>query len=500
MIGLIVHMDSGTRRWASDDIYSRGNFYEGRILNPSASSAHVSRWLPMSTQLSRSTFGLRDADGELATLFQKESVSGRQAEVIWIGDEEDIQLFSGVVRQWKGGPGSVSLPLDDPALLRFGAALTPILSDIEPGADEDLAGNLVPQVFGRATRLPVAGGVVRDGQIELVASLGDREVTNVRYDGTLLDKSTWEALCNCSADPAHTIIRVSGDTSRDPSNFEWSGGETSYTTGGMIQSVLRTNGVLETEIDSDSFTAFDALLVRRGLMADRDDPEGSIVVIDREETISTILQRIQNSWGALVYIGAERKFRIGLPVYETGTTEVTDIPSSLVEFKSWSIESPEGTTEWEVQSHRAWSRNSFNIQQTVHSYKNLDAFGAAIKGRAIQQWYTRGHSALNFAEDRLLLEQWDFFRSSLTVHPATPVRTGDFVRIVGSSATLQIPDDIWFVDGISIVGSGMKTRRKLSLSPVIGVRERELVATAGTETFTLDAGVALDEDLDALYS
>ena len=160
-------------------------------------------------------------------------------------------------------------------------------------------------------RLPVA--LFAAGTSSWLRAVGDREVTAVRYDGTLLNESTWEAVCNCSNDPAYTIIRVSGDNDRDVTKFEWSGGETDYTLGGMIRSVLLTNGVLETELNSASFDRFDRIMETRGLQSSGDTPEGAIVVKDRDETISSILERVQNSWGIATYLGSDRQFNVGIP-------------------------------------------------------------------------------------------------------------------------------------------------------------------------------------------
>ena len=355
MIGLIINRDGDELRYAPDDISVRGEFYEGRLSTPSASSAHVDRWLPISVALSQSSFRIRDEDGEIAEIMREGTTAGRTADVVWIGDDADVRLTSGVIRNISAGRGFVQFVIQDPALLRFGAGLSPILSDLEPDVSEDIAGNLVPQVYGRATRLPVAGGLIRSGNIELVVALGEREVTAVRYEGKLLNESTWEAVCNCSNDPAYTIIRVSGDNDRDVAKFEWSGGETDYTLGGMIHAVLLTNGVLEAEINATSFDRFDRIMEARGLQSSEDTPEGAIVVKDRDETVNSILERVQNSWGVATYLGSDRRFSIGIPVYDEDAS-VIDIPADEIMFGGWGLESPEAATEWAVESDREWSR------------------------------------------------------------------------------------------------------------------------------------------------
>ena len=425
-------------------------------------------------------------------------------DVVWIGDDADVRLTSGVIRNLSAGRGFVQFRIQDPALLRFGAGFSPILVDLEPDVDENISGNLVPQIYGRATRLPVAGGLVRSGNIELVAALGEREVTAVRYEGTLLNESTWEAVCNCSNDPSYTIIRVSGDNDRDVTKFEWSGGETDYTLGGMIRSVLLTNGVLETELNSVSFNRFDRIMEARGLQSSGDTPEGAIVVKDRDETISSILERVQNSWGIAIYLGSNRQFNVGIPVYDESAS-IIDIPVEDIEFGGWGVDSPEAATEWEVESDREWGRGAFNAQRLLTLPSNGVKFGttsdpASIKGRSLKQWYARGHSALNGAGDRLLLERWDFFRGKLTVHPGILVNTGDYVQITGQSATIQLSDELWFVDGVAITGSGMDVRRELSLSPILGVGTKDLGSSDNDFTYTLDSGDELDENLDDLFS
>lgn len=503
MIGLKVARDADTLRFASDTIRARGNLYEGRLQSPSVDSAHVDRWFPTSARLSQSTFRLKDADGEMAGLVQDGSIAGRTAEVVWINEDSDVPLVSGQIRNLAISRGFVQFEVQDPALIRFASALTPILGDIEPTVDENIAGNLVVQVYGRATRLPVSGGLVRGGNIELIASLGHREVTAVRYEGTLLDQADWESECSCGEDPEYTIIRVSGDNDRDVSKFEWSGGERAadgYTIGGMIQNVLTTNGVTASEIDADSFNAFDQQLAARGLMSSGDTPEGAIVVSDRDETISSILQRVQNSWGVLVYLSPGRKFRVGIPVLNPNVTPI-DIPSEQIVYGEWKVKSPESASEWEVESDRAWSLGAFTVQRTLRSEENFDAFGVDLEGRTIQQWYARGHSALNFAGDRILFEQWDRFRATVTVDPSVLVTVGDFVTITPRNSTLRIPSgQIWFVDGISIVGSDLNTSRKLALSPILGRGTNALEAITAAKTYSVDAGAELDQDLDELFS
>ena len=500
MIGLIIYRDGDELRYAPDDITARGNFFEGRLSTPSASSATVNRWLPISVALSQSNFRIRDEDGEIAEIMREGTAAGREADVVWIGDDADVRLTSGVIRNLKAGRGFVRFQIQDPALLRFGSGLSPILVDIEPDVEEDIAGNLVPQVYGRATRLPVAGGLVRGGNIELVAALGEREVTAVRYDGTLLAESTWEAICNCSSDPAYTIIRVTGDNDRDVAKFEWSGGETEYTLGGMIHAVLLTNGVLETEINAASFDRFDRIMEARGLQAAGDTPEGAIVVKDRDETVNSVLERVQNSWGVATYLGSDRRIRIGIPVYDEDAS-VIDIPADEIMFGGWGLESPEAATEWAVESDREWSRNTFRVQRTLVLEANEETFGdVVLKGRTLKQWYSRGHSARNIAGDRILLERWDFFRAKLTVNPGLLVNTGDYVRITDQAATIQISDAIFFVDGVSITGSGMDTSRELSLSPILGVGTDALLTSDDDFTYTLDSGDELDENLDDLFS
>ena len=80
------------------------------------------------------------------------------------------------------------------------------------------------------------------------------------------------------------------------------------------------------------------------------------------------------------------------------------------------------------------------------------------------------------------------------------MNTGDYVRITDQAATIQISDDIFFVDGVSITGSGMDTSRELSLSPILGVGTNDLVSSGNDFTYTLDSGDELDENLDDLFS
>ena len=83
------------------------------------------------------------------------------------------------------------------------------------------------------------------------------------------------------------------------------------------------------------------------------------------------------------------------------------------------------------------------------------------------------------------MERWDFFRGKLTVHPGILVNTGDYVQITGQSATIQLSDGLWFVDGVAITGSGMDVRRELSLSPILGVGTNDLVPSDDMTSLTL---------------
>ena len=80
------------------------------------------------------------------------------------------------------------------------------------------------------------------------------------------------------------------------------------------------------------------------------------------------------------------------------------------------------------------------------------------------------------------------------------MNTGDYVRITGQAATIQLSDDLWFVDGVAITGSGMDVRRELSLSPILGVGTDALLTSDNDFTYTLDSGEELDENLDNLFS
>ena len=499
MIGLLLHLDSGTVRYSSSDVSAHGDQYGGRLEAPSANKGKVDRWFPLSSSLSRSTFRLRDQDGSLIRQFRDECVVGKRADVVWLNDEGAPRLATGIVRSWGGGPGAVNVSIEDPSLLRFGSPLGPIMSDIFDDVDESLAGNLVPQVFGRATRLPVGGGAVRDGAISLVASMGEREVTNVRYDGDLLDQSTWTTEVAGGSEP-YTIIRVTGDTERRMNNFEWSGGQTTYTIGSMIIGILEQNGVGETEINRESFDAYDSLMVSRGLQRSGEIPEGAIVVAGTDETVSSILSRVQNSWGVMTYIGQDRRFHVEVPIWRSGLT-VKEIDAASIFYSGWSMETPEGATKWTISSDRVWSGSSFAVARDIENVKNRQDFGREIEGRSIQQFYARGHSALNFGLDRVVLETWDRFRAAVTIDPRLDVEIGEFVEITGRTSTVQFPlDDPFLVDGIQVMGSGFQLRKEVSLTPVIGRGLLPLVATSGIANETFDEGSDIEIDMEPYFS
>lgn len=502
MLGLLVRLSSGDKRWAPDDIYARNQRWEGRMLSASADSAKVSRWLPMSSQLSRMTFGLRDQDGALAQQFRGESVIGREAEMYWVGDDSTIRLGRGVVRRWSGGAGRVSISVDDPGLLRFSVPIRPTFEEVEPDAPDDESPNLVPQVYGRATRLPVAGGVVRGGRIVLTACQGRREVTALRYDGVLLPLSEWTAEhAQSGSMDGRTLIFVDGDSERDPMDFEWSGGETDATIGSMIRSALTTNGITQAEIDTQSFDDLDALLVERGLAPAEPPHEGALVIVGNDETLTSVIQRIQNSWGVLLHIGNDGAFRASLPVQSLANPKpVRNLDVSGVEFSRWDIRSPEAASKWAVESDRRWGQSAFQVRRELASALNLAAFGQDIDGRQIQQWYARGLSALNVGEDRVLLERWDRVSGTATLDPSVPVEVGEFVRFVGHDTTLQLPDHVMFVDGVTISGSGLNHRRVISFSEALGVDGDPIPVPAGTaQQINVVPGASVREDVRGLF-
>ena len=499
MIGLLIHLDSGTVRYSSSDVAAHGDQFGGRLQAPTANTGKVDRWFPLSSSLARSSFQLRDQDGTLIRQFRDECVVGKRADVVWLNQEGAPRLATGVVRSWGGGPGSVSISIEDPSLLRFGTPLGPIMSDIFDDLDERVAGNLVPQVFGRATRLPVGGGAVRDGAISLVACMGEREVTNVRYDGELLDQSSWTTQIAGGSEP-YTIIRVTGDTERRVDDFEWSGGQTTYTIGSMIIGVLEQNGVDPREISRASFDTYDQLMIDRGLQRSGDNPEGAIVVVGNDETVSSILSRVQNSWGVMTYIGQDRRFHVEVPIWRPGLV-TKEIDAASIFYSGWSMETPEGATEWTISSDRVWSGTNFSVAREVGNEKNLQDFGREIDGRSIQQYYARGHSALNFGLDRVILETWNRFRSAVTIDPRIDVEIGDFVEITGQTSTVQFPlDDPFLVDGVSVLGSGFQLRKEVNLTPVIGRGVLPLVATSGIAVESYDEGSDIEIDMEPYFS
>ncbi len=481
--GATITPDKKIYSWASTDIHADGEFWEGRLESASASDSHVDRWVPMSSRLSRMTFTLRDQDGKLAKDFSSDadnaekSLVGRNAELWSIGTGEPRKIASAVVRYWSSSAGKISLTLEDPALLNFGVPLGPKLIDVDSDADDRYAGNLVPQVYGRSTRIPFAGGRVINNSITLVACVGDRPVNTVYYDGSIIPDAQWvrEVSGEVGDRNTTTLVRVTGDTSRRIRDFEWSGGQEGYTVSGMISDVLRFNGVSQDKINVISFLNFDSILSSRGLF-DNSSPEGSIVVSDYSETLSTVIEKIQQTWAVLLYLDVEGRFSLRFPAI-SGSDEIKTISPSEIFSHRWSINTPEGASHWDVDYEREWAAGNYSRHREIILDANADAFGSIsspiqMEGRAIALHYARGHSADGLARDRIVNERWNRFRAKISVDSNIDVRTGDFISIDTDNSIGSLPEYLknksFFVDGFSLNGNGMNIQSELTLSPLLG--------------------------------
>ena len=476
--------DQTLYRWASTDIHASGEFWEGRLESASASDSHVDRWVPMSSRLSRMTFTLRDQDEKLAKKFSsdidraRDSLVGRVANLWSLGaEEEPRKIASAVVRYWSSSAGKISLTLEDPALLNFGVPLYPKLIDVDSQADDRYAGNLVPQVYGRSTRIPFAGGRVINNTITLIACVGDRPVETVYYDGRIIPDAQWvrETSGEIGDENIVTTVRVTGDTSRRIRDFEWSGGQTGYTVSGMISDVLRFNGVRDDQINAISFLNFDTILRSRGLFDD-ESPEGSIVITDYGETLSTVIEKIQQTWAVLLYLDVDGRFSLRFPAV-SAQDEIKTISPSEIFAHRWSINTPEGASHWDVDYEREWAAGNYSRHREVILDANADAFGSVgspiqMEGRAIALHYARGHSADGLARDRIVNERWNRFRAKISVDSNIDVRTGDFITIDSDGSMGSLPEYLkgksFFVDGFSLNGTGMNIQSELTLSPLLG--------------------------------
>ena len=488
-------------RWSNSDIsaviendttgdpYKIGSFWEGRIESVGASNAHVDRWMPFSSRLSRMTFTIRRSGwGTCKRVFRiqqndfaRSAPVGRHAEIYYLGGDTPRLDYTGVVRHWASNAGKISFTLEDPALLNFGVPLGPKLIDEDPQADDRFAGNLITQVYGRSTHIPFAGGKVEGNAIVLVASTGSRQVDTVSYDGTPLPDSQWVAENSCFSDgltPGCTIVRVGGDITRKVRDFEWSGGYTSgipYTISQLIRDVLTENGVPDTDIDGESFIRFDNLLSSRGLF-DIDSPEGAIVLSDYTDTLATIIEKIQQTWAVLLYLNRDGKFALRFPAI-SASDEVTTLSASDIFIHRWGINTPEGASHWDIDYEAEWVENSFARHRQAVLDVNSTAFGdintpRQLAGRAVTLHYARGQGADAIAKDRIVNERYNRYRAKLSVDNRLGIRTGDFVRLEDNEHSGSLPSYLknktFFVDGANINGNGMDIQGEITLSPLLG--------------------------------
>ena len=322
------------RNWAVEDVHCGELFYYGRIQSLRFNTSDVDRWFPMSSRLSRITVGLEDQDGDILRSLllptndnNKLVLIGKDVAVKWI-DGGETTLGTGIVRGWKAGPGQVSVVVEDPMLIKFGVPIGPTLGDIWDDVDEKMSGNVVPQVYGRATRLPVAGGRVHNNELQVMIALGhNKNITDVRYDGDLLDRPAggWTATEGIAARRGNpdlyqfSYLTFSSDTDRDPEKFEWSGGDArNWKWANAVTDFFRNNGLDKHVAENgaqDSFDTVQGLMQQLGWLVP-DAHEGAIVVAGDKETVASVVQRMQNSWGVLFYADKEEQIQAALPFYK----------------------------------------------------------------------------------------------------------------------------------------------------------------------------------------